>query len=84
LSDRSNGVQSELAHEIGPSRGELGSDGGFDESEHFGVGGDVDGDGDIGDDLEGSLKSSLESLDDDDRVDVSLEEGKGVGEDFSG
>lgn len=83
LSDGSDGVESELAHEFRPTRGELGSDGGLDESEHFRVGGDVDGDRDVGDDLESSFESSLEGFDDDDWVDVSLEEGKGVGEDFS-
>ena len=81
--DGADGLEGELAHEVGPAHDELGADGGLDEREHLLVVVDVDGDGDALDDLEGLLEGFVVGGDDDDGVDVALELGEGLCEDLT-
>lgn len=76
--------ESEAAHELRPTGNELGADGGRDELAHGLVVVGVDRLGDLLDDLEGVGERALVGLDDDDRVDVALDVGKGVSEDLTG
>ena len=81
--DGAHGLEGERAHKVHPPRDELGADRGRDELVHGLVVVDVDGVGDLLDDLERVVEGALEGRDDDDGVDVSFELGEGVGENLT-
>lgn len=81
--DGANGSEGQLAHLVHPAGDKLGTDGGGNELAHGRVVVDVDGVGDLFDDFEGILEGALKGRDDDDGVDVALELGEGLGEDFT-
>jgi len=70
-----DGLQRELAHEVGPAHDEFGANGGFDEGEHFFVICGVDGNGYAFDDLKGFFEGFIVGGDDDYWVDVAFELG---------
>jgi hypothetical protein len=80
----SDGAQGKSTHEVGPARDKFCPDGRFDEGEHLVFVVRVDGDRDRVDDLECIYQGSLESADDDDRVNVALQMGQSLSEDLAG
>jgi hypothetical protein len=81
--DGADSLERKAAHELRPPRDKLCANGRVDDAVHLLVIVDVDIGGNLGDDLQGVGKSLLEGLDDDNGVDVALELGQGLGEDFS-
>jgi len=76
-------LQCQSTHQVRPPRNELCADGGVDDLVHLLVVVDVDFDRDLADDFEGIGKGLLESLNDDDGVDVALQLGQSLCEDLS-
>lgn len=83
FADNADGLQGKRTHEVGPARNKLGADGGLDEAEHFRLVVDVDGHADLVNDLESLAESLFVGSDHNDGVNVALEKGKGMCEDFT-
>lgn len=76
-------LKGEVAHLIHPSRNKLGANRRRDELVHGLVVVDIDRQRDLLDDLKGVFKGSLKGGNDDDRVDVTIELGKSLGENLT-
>jgi hypothetical protein len=83
-SNATNGIQGQFAHHIAPAADKLGADRGLDKIQHLLGVVHVDGDGDLVNNLDGILKSLLEGSNDDNRVNVALEVGQGLGKNLTG
>src|SRR5699024_8765379 len=82
--DRPDRLESQVAHEFRPPRHELRPDGRLDQLIHLVIVVNVDGRRNLLDNSKGVCQSTLESRDDDDRVDVAFELGDGLGKHFTG
>lgn len=82
--DGADSLECKSAHLVHPAGDELCADRGGDKLGHGLVVVNIDGQGDLLDDLEGVLKGALECGDNDNGVDVAVELGKSLGKNLTG